>query len=186
MIYETLAPLLQAINIAVFERRRDGSFARVTAPPPWFWRLAQETFPFLGHILEEAHQFWESGESGSREWGPCVDTDEAGREFHYKVMAVTVEGKAYLLFQLDPDSDRLREVLQKVREQSLGAEQQGGRTRALLGRAVRQSGDDIRDLLAQLLATGLTGAQIDLLKSLTTGCNELIDSATKLADGRHR
>src|SRR5687767_13317532 len=77
-------------------------FRAVNGSPPWFWRLATETFPFLGHILEEANEFWESEASGSREWGPCADTDESGREFHYKVIAVTVQGKAYLLFQLDP------------------------------------------------------------------------------------
>ena len=77
MIYEPLAPLLQAIDIVVFERRGDGSFARLTPPPPWFWRLATDTFPFLGHILEEATAFWASRQSGAREWGPCVDTDES-------------------------------------------------------------------------------------------------------------
>ena len=76
-------------------------------------------FPFLGHILDEAEAFWISGEEGSRQWGPCVDLGEDGREFHYLVKALTANQRAFLVFQLDEGAERVREVLQKVRADAL-------------------------------------------------------------------
>ena len=69
--------LLSAIDVAVFERRPDGSFA--LAPPPRGLRIvADATFPFLGHILEEANEFWGRG-SRAQDWGPCAEVDERER-----------------------------------------------------------------------------------------------------------
>ena len=81
------------------------------------------TFPFLGHILEEAHVFWNAGADGLREWGPCAEVDEGGREFHYLVKALRVGTRAYLVFQVDEGAERLRRVLQKVRSGALAEEQ---------------------------------------------------------------
>ena len=92
MSEQVLSTLLPALTMAAFERRADGAFASVAPPPPWFTRIASDpTFPFLGHILEEANHFWQRGTSGTSEWGPCAEVDETGKEFHYKVTAVTAE-----------------------------------------------------------------------------------------------
>jgi hypothetical protein len=116
---EALKALLTAMDFAVFERTGDGSFAPLTQAPPWFPRLASGTFPFLGHILDEANAFWSSGKPGRQNWGPAAETDEHGREFHYMISALTIEGRQYLLFQLDRASERLREALQIARDQQL-------------------------------------------------------------------
>ena len=103
--------LLPAMDIAAFKRAPDGSFAPIAPSPRWFDRLvADTTFPFLGHILEEATTFWQGRTLGSREWGPCVEENEVGREFHYRVLAVTAEAGQFLVFQLDSGADRMREV----------------------------------------------------------------------------
>jgi hypothetical protein len=121
---DLLKSLLPALGIAAFERHVDGSFRALAPIPRWFERLAGDgTFPFLGHILEEATRYWNKGDAKPREWGPSVETDEGGREFHYLVAALTVSGRSVLIFSLDTASDRMRQMLQKVRDQALAAEQ---------------------------------------------------------------
>jgi len=121
----SVATLLPALNIAAFRRGADGSFSLVAPPPRWFTRAADVTFPFLGHILDEATEFWRSGASGSREFGPCEEIDESGRRFHYRIRVLTIgrRGSQFLVFEFDPGSDRLRDALQKAREQALVMEQ---------------------------------------------------------------
>jgi hypothetical protein len=147
----SLASLLPAIDIAAFARAPDGSFTPLTPPPRWFHQLADGTFPFLGHILDEANQFWAGTEPGSREWGPCAAVDPNGSEFHYKVTAITTPGHRYLLFQLDRGADRTRDVLQTIRDQRLAMEQ-GGRTMAMLLDA-RRMALQIRDVVAEQAQT---------------------------------
>jgi hypothetical protein len=121
---DLLEALLPALGIAAFERHVDGSFRALAPIPRWFERLAGDgTFPFLGHVLEDATRYWNKRDSKPREWGPSADIDEAGREFHYMVTALTLSGRSVLLFSLDTASDRMRQMLQKVREQGLATEQ---------------------------------------------------------------
>jgi hypothetical protein len=122
---ELLKALLPALGMAAFERHVDGSFRALAPIPRWFERLAGDgTFPFLGHILEEATRHWNKGDAAKpREWGPSAETDETGREFHYMVTALTLSGRSVLIFSLDTASDRMQKVLQKVREQGLATEQ---------------------------------------------------------------
>jgi hypothetical protein len=124
MTDNTLSTLLTALDIAAFERGADGSFQSLAPLPPWFTRLSRDgTFPFLGHILEEAQGFWSSGANGVREWGPCADVNEAGQEFHYRVKALRVDTRSYLVFVIDEGAERLRRVLQRVRSDALQQEQ---------------------------------------------------------------
>jgi hypothetical protein len=114
--------LLPALQIAAFERMADGSFRALAPAPAWFERLGRDgTFPFLGHILEEAVQFWSTRTDGVRQWGPCVEVNERGAEFHYRVKALTHGHHAFLVFELDEAAERIREVLQKVRSDALEA-----------------------------------------------------------------
>ena len=112
--------LLPSLGIAAFEQNADGAFQPLAPAPAWFAGLGKDgTFPFLGHILEEAAAFWASKTDGVREWGPCADVDDNGQEFHYMVKAVTIGTRAFLVFQLDEAAERMREVLQKVRSDAL-------------------------------------------------------------------
>lgn len=122
MTDDALSILLTALDIAAFERVPESGFRPLAPPPAWFGRLSRDgTFPFLGHILPEAQAFWNSGAEGLRQWGPCAELGEDGREFHYLVKALTVQTRAYLVFQLDESAERMREVLQKVRSDALAA-----------------------------------------------------------------
>ena len=156
------------------------------APPPkWFGRLvADVTFPFLGHVLEEATLFWKSATSGAREFGPGVEVNEAGEEFHYRVLAVTVDGSQFLLFQLDPGTDRMREVLQKARGQALLSASGVPATMVKVQQAVRQTTERMHDLLRPLLATGLRDPQFDLWKTLSAACEDLVRDVDALAGVR--
>ena len=121
--------LLTALGIAAFERDAKGGFQSLAALPTWFTRLPRDgTFPFLGHILEEASAFWNSGADGLREWGPCVEVDDSGSEFHFLVKAIRASTRTYLVFQVDEGAERLRQVLQKVREDALAKEQKPPRS----------------------------------------------------------
>jgi hypothetical protein len=124
MTENALPTLLTALDIAAFEPGSEGNFQSLAPLPTWFTRLGRDgTFPFLGHILEEANVFWNSGADGLREWGPCAEADESGQEFHYRVKALRINRRAYLVFQLDEGAERLRRVLQRVRSDALAEEQ---------------------------------------------------------------
>ena len=183
MTDDGVTKLLPAIEIAAFRRAPDGSFSAIAPPPRWFERLvADVTFPFLGHILEEANLFWQHGQAGVREWGPCVEVNDAGREFHYRVLAVTAERSQFLLFQLDPGSDRMREVLQKVREQALVHPASGTRaTLATLQQEVRRTTDRIHEALRPLLGSGRRDAQFELWTTLSGLCDDLVQHVDALA-----
>jgi hypothetical protein len=120
MSSDQLATLLPSLGIAAFARNADGSFQPLAPAPAWFAGLGKDgTFPFLGHILEEANIFWTSKSDGMRTWGPCADVNDQGQEFHYLVKAVTIGAHAYLVLQLDDAAERMRDVLQKVRSDAL-------------------------------------------------------------------
>ena len=177
-----LATLLPAMGIAAFQRSAEGSFTSIAPPPAWFARLASDgTFPFLGHILEEANEFWRRGAAGTREWGPCAEVNDAGREFHYRVAAVSVPDGQFLIFQLDPGSDRLRDVLQTVREKTLAAESDPAiAALAAVQREVRRRGEEIHELLRRFLGTAPTEAQFEVWKSVSAKNDALMDIVDRL------
>jgi hypothetical protein len=182
----TLTTLLPALDIAAFERRPEGSFSPMAPPPPWFVRIvADGTMPFLGHILEEANQFWESRSSGRRDWGPCAEVDATGSEFHYMVTAVTIGYQQYLCFQLDPGSDRLREVLQQVRDQALAADH-GVRDEAAVEKLtkaqkdVQQAADELNLIVRRLLGTDPADARIEPWKTVSAKCEEIVRGVDRL------
>lgn len=175
MTDQVLTALLPAIGIAAFERHADGSFTSLAPPPAWFARLVgNETFPFLGHVLEEALEFWRRSAAGTQEWGPCAEVDEAGTEFHYKIAAVALNGREILLFELDTASDRLREILQAVRERALSAEM-GSDDKGTPRPSMRRSAGEIRELVGQLAASQPTDTQRALIQSLQGKCEELLE-----------
>jgi hypothetical protein len=119
-----LTALLPALDIAAFERASHGAFQPLAPLPAWFPLLSADgTFPFLGHILDEANLFWNLRTAGVCEWGPCAGGEVGGREFHYRVKAVTAGSRAYLVFQIDEGAEQVREILQKVRADALAAAQ---------------------------------------------------------------
>ena len=180
MSKDMLNALLPALDLAAFERREDGSFKSIAPRPAWFGRLVSDpTFPFLGHILEEANEFWASGEFARRDWGPVAEVDESGAEFHYKVTAVATPHAQFLVFQLDEGADQVRGVLQKVRTDLLAAEQKAGADatarRAHL-KELRRAADGFRNALRGAQKKSLTESHLaplsitgdDLLQAIDT------------------
>jgi hypothetical protein len=125
-------------------------------------------------VLEEANAFWDKKTAGAEEWGPCAEVDDTGREFHYKVLAVTAGGAQFLLFELDTASDRIREVLQKARDKALGNSDADPAAVAAAERDVRRAGSEMRDLLRRLAATAPTPAQRALIEELSGKCDLLV------------
>ena len=179
--------LLRAIDIAAFRREPDGSFTPVAPPPAWFGRLVRDpTFPFLGHVLEDASAFWVAGEEGFREFGPCADVNEDGREFLYRVLAVTAAGASYLLFRLDPDAERLRDVLQTVREKALAESTELGPDTGVLRNVVRVRGEDIHGLLRRVLGTAPTPEQRELWNAISSALDSMMARVDALASHASR
>jgi hypothetical protein len=179
---DDLKALLAAMAMAAFRREADGSFTPVASMPAWFGRLVRDpTFPFLGHILEDAADFWERGEDGFREFGPCADVNEAGREFHYRVVAVTASGVSYLLFRLDPDTERLRDVLQTVREKALAESTFPVVDASVLQNVVRVRGEDIHGLLRRVLGTAPTPEQRELWNAISSALDSMMARVDALA-----
>ena len=105
--------------------------------------------------------------------------DEAGKEFHYKVSAITALGKQYLVFQLDPGSDRMREVLQKIRSEALSAERDRASHDAVAAQ-MRMTNQDAKELLQQLLLSNPTVEQREQLNALAAKFVAIMGSAGKL------
>jgi hypothetical protein len=176
-----LSALMQAMDLAAFERLPDGAFVALTEPPAWFAGLFTDTtFPFLGHILSEATEFWTRRVTGTQEWGPCEEVDQAGRPYHYKVTAVAISGRQYLVFQLDRASDKMRELLQKVREHAL-ADADRVRHASVLASDARKSGERLFNLIDRLRTAAPADAQADALNDVSGACSELLTRIDKLA-----
>ena len=177
---DMLNALLPALDLAVFERRDDGSFKSIAARPAWFGRLvADPTFPFLGHILEEANQFWATNLVGKREWGPVAEVDESGQEFHYKVIAVSTDDAQFLVFQLDVGSDQVRHVLQQVRTGMLAAEQRAGADAAAQKANLtdlRRAADEFRAALRGLKKAAASDSELAPLSATSDDLLQAIDT----------
>ena len=175
-----LETLLFMLDVAAFIRTEDGSFSAISKPPAWFERLTSDpTFPFLGHILEEANAFWQRGLQGSADFGPCAEVDDNGQEYHYIVTAVSARSAQYLVFQIDRGADRMRSVLQKVRSEALTAAQDGVAYQAVVA-DMRRTNQEIKDLLRQLLLAGLTPTQHEMVNQLASRCVDLMAGASEL------
>jgi hypothetical protein len=125
---EALEAALSALEIGVFAEDGSGGFLAVGPVPAWMAAFARNpSFPFLGAFLSQARHFWKEPQSGRLTWGPAVEVNERGEEFHFLVSAISLPSRKLLVFELDRAAEPMRAVLQKVREQSLAASE-GART----------------------------------------------------------
>ena len=177
---EALKELLTAMDFAVFERDGDGAFKALTEAPPWFPQLASGTFPFLGHILDEANAFWLSGKPGRQNWGPAAENDDKGGEFHYMISAVTLDDRQFLVFQLDRASDHLREVLQVARDHKL-QDERARQTRATFIAGIKERSDELYTVLGRLTTGPQAPGQRELFEKLSATCQALVAAAARLA-----
>ena len=176
---EILKTVLPALDLAVFQRHADGGSRRSRPGRRGSGASSPiRTFPFLGHILEEAEVFWKGGEVGRREWGPVAEVDESGSEFHYRVTALNSARSQFLVFQLDLGADQVREVLQKVPTEMLATEQRAGsdaRKRKAQLSHLRRSADAFGDAILRGVLKKATSAD-PVLEALTTTGGDLLQA----------
>jgi hypothetical protein len=108
-----------------------------------------------------------------------VEVNEAGQEFHYKVVAVAADSAQYLVFQLDPAADQVRQILQKVRTEALAAERDAA-TYEAASASLHHAHLDIKDLVDRLWRSDPTPAQRELLNRLTTACVSVMGGVADL------
>jgi hypothetical protein len=117
----------------------------------------------------------ERAEAGRLKSGRCAEVDETGREFHFEVSAITVEGRQFLLFERASEAEEVRDVLQKARELALERESLGralDELRAAVtvlgpaGREVQSSTRAILDVVDRLADTEPSPVQQSLLQEL--------------------
>ena len=122
-----LEAAISALEIGVFAQDGDGAFVSVGPVPDWMSAFARNpSFPFLGAFLGQARHFWSQPQTGRLTWGPGVELDALGQEFHFLVSAVSHPEHKLLIFELDRSAAPIRDVLQKVREQALARTGQPG------------------------------------------------------------
>jgi hypothetical protein len=179
--------LLAALDMVAFARQPDGTFRALAAEtPPWFRTLGRDaTFPFLGNFLESASAFWAASNGAGGErclWsGPCAETDEDGREFHYEVAAVSTPGGQYLVFERRPEVEAMQHVLQKARELTLEHERVNGRLDNL--RATQAGALAELAQMAQTVADEVVALRASLLPDRQPVADRLAAASARLVAG---
>jgi hypothetical protein len=121
---EALEAALAALEIGVFRQDDSGGFVSVGPVPGWMSAFSRNpSFPFLGAFLGQARHFWSQPQDGRLTWGPGVEVNERGEEFHFLVSAISLPSHKLLVFELDRAAAPMRAVLQQAREQALAAAQ---------------------------------------------------------------
>ncbi len=123
--------LCNALGMAVLERRADGDFQPVGAPPPEFaalfpdiwpagkWPCSQRKHPFLENFLAEAERVWDSASTPLRS-GPWVEMDAQGGEHALEAIAVLWSDRRLLVIELLGERyEEHRSFLQMGRENAL-------------------------------------------------------------------
>ena len=170
---EVLSALLPALGFAVFVRGADNSFTPITPPPSWFTRLGNVTFPFLGHILEEANQFWDGGArrtagvgpvrgGGSQRQGVPLQSHRPDRR----------RADSACCFISTPNRIASAKCCPRSERESLATEQSRNAT-SMSAMEVRLIREEIHRILGKLLGTNATEVQIELLRKLSSRCDEL-------------
>lgn len=127
-----LAGVLSNLEILVLEYRENQVFQIIGTPPSWYQSLTGvnqvltttiplvETFPFLTYFLEDAVQFWQTGQSQSLKSGLWIEVDESGTEIPLEASAIQMAGQRIILIALSQTTYTEKSVLiQRGRENAL-------------------------------------------------------------------
>jgi len=128
---DSLATIINALDVALLERHSAGVFAIIGQLPHWFVRLypdvtttpelrPAEVSPFLANFLIDAEGFWEKNEPGRLLSGPWSETALNGEECFVEACAINTNGLKVLALEFQRASiEELRVIIQKARERSL-------------------------------------------------------------------
>jgi hypothetical protein len=157
-----LAGVLQALDVAVFERLPHGAFLPVTALPAWLagafdaglhapHQSLGEALPFLDGFMPDADSVWREGGHARAESGSFVTTFD-GTDILLHAVALTIEGRAVLIIGRLAGIADARPFIQKARDQKLEYERLVGQIAtlrpqqaALTEAAAELSHADLRD-----------------------------------------
>src|SRR5262249_43300289 len=106
--HSAAADLLRALDLAVFERRADGTFASVGVLPGWFTELRPdwlageaipltEAFLFLEVFLPDCEEAWASGSSAPVQSDVWAESGPSGEDRPLQAVAVRAGGRPFLL-----------------------------------------------------------------------------------------
>jgi hypothetical protein len=127
----SLATVINALDVALLERRAPGVFVIIGQVPRWFGYLypdlvaAQElrpaeVSPFLANFLIDAENFGEKDEPGRLLSEPWSETVLSGEECFLEASAINTNGVKVLALKFQHASiEETRTIIQKAREQSL-------------------------------------------------------------------
>jgi PAS domain S-box-containing protein len=131
----SLIELICALDILVFERHGDESFAVVGSFPDWFNAIypdipignksldPSELSPFLENFLIDATTFWNAHDQGQLASGPWVEVNALNQEHYLEATAVATKGPKILLVELgrSPYLEK-QQIIQKGRQLRLDFE----------------------------------------------------------------
>lgn len=127
-----LAQVLSALEILVLEYQDDQSFQVIGHLPSWYRSLIgadqepsavvrlADTFPFLTYFLEDALQFWQTGQEQVLKSGLWLEVDQAGTEIPLEASALGLDEQKIILIALSQTTYTEKSVLiQQGRENAL-------------------------------------------------------------------
>ncbi len=158
------AGVLQALDLAVFQRDDRGRLRLTSRAPAWLralWpqaasrrgALEPATAPFLENFLVDAAACWQAGGDSQAASGPWVERDARGVEHRLRAKAFTLAGRATLLIA-EPGAaeDEQALLLQKARELALAHERLQVAEQALAAEK-RLVDQRVRERTAELMQT---------------------------------
>ncbi len=140
--------LFSALDIAVLRRDRDGHLELMSSEKPrwmaYFPLLLglgsseaedDTSYSFIGHFLEEAHDFWNQKKRGRIGSGTWVETDDNGKEHLFEAVAMktgheeilvvahnlSLSGEKQNLIQIGRDLAMNQDMLQRMKTELLEA-----------------------------------------------------------------
>jgi hypothetical protein len=189
-----LASLVAILDIVVLERLQGGSFRQLGTeyPPAWFTQAFHEAdpgapvtlvqaFPALDSFLSEAEVFWQGTAYGRLDGEAFVVAGPAGDNLALMPIAVTMQGRHFLLIQRVAGFDERQRVFQRAREQALSHE-------AIVRKidALRQPFAKLSAVVSELATSDLAEAQRAVLARASSELDALrrtLDELPKLARG---
>jgi signal transduction histidine kinase len=174
--------VLSALDLAVFERRDDGTLVLAAEPPPWLSELGiggnsdpLEAFPFLEAFLVDAESVRQS--SGRRlDSDVWVQNGPRGTEYALQASAVLVLNRRLIVVRLlGAEFERRRLTLQSARQTQLSYERLADAKQGLEIRNLEM--ERVNQLKSEFLA--------NMSHELRTPLNSIVGFSSLLAEEGH-